>query len=250
VDVVAARSQRRAALPIALALLVVANVGSNRLVPDWAYVPWNLTVAAALSVLAVWAGATRAELGWHRWGRGAAFGGVIAGLVLVTYLLALAMPALADLFDDERVQPGLGVAAYQALVRIPLGTVLLEELAFRSVLPALILPWVTRAASSGTGTPSAPKLTRRAYVWASLAFGLWHVLPALGIADVNPVLDDVFSDAVLGTTIAVALAVLATTVAGLLLSWVRVWSGSVLAPILVHISTNSFGYSIAWIVTR
>ena len=48
------------------------------------------------------------------------------------------MPAVNELFEDRRVSTGVATLLYQAVVRIPLGTVLLEEIAFRSVLPALL----------------------------------------------------------------------------------------------------------------
>jgi CAAX protease family protein len=51
--------------------------------------------------------------------------------------------------------------AYHACVRIPLGTVVLEEVAFRSVLPALA---ARRYGISG------------GVLIASALFGLWHVL--------------------------------------------------------------------------
>jgi membrane protease YdiL (CAAX protease family) len=42
------------------------------------------------------------------------------------------------------------------------------------------------------------------------------------------------------------LAVLGTFVAGLGLCALRYWSGSVLTPILVHVTTNSTAYALAW----
>ena len=49
------------------------------------------------------------------------------------------MPAFNDLYDDQRVDEGLAAAMlYQAGMRIPLGTAVLEEIAFRAVLPALL----------------------------------------------------------------------------------------------------------------
>ncbi len=56
---------------------------------------------------------------------------------LTVYVVALNSPSLRDMFDDRRVSGGVATLLYQALLRILLGTVLLEELAFRSVLPAL-----------------------------------------------------------------------------------------------------------------
>ena len=193
------------ALIAAVGLLAVANVVSNRVLPSALYVPWNLVVAAALLVVAVLAHRRPSELGWQRWARGLAVGGGVATLL------------------------------YQAALRIPFGTVLLEELAFRSVLPAI--------AARRFGVA-------RACLLSSALFGLWHVLPAWNIGDVNPVVNGWFGDGVLGNALAVTGAVVGTAVAGLWLCWLRYWSGSVLASMLAHLATNSLGYVIAWFVTR
>lgn len=216
-------------------MLVVANVVSNRVLPDWAYLPFNLAVVATLVVLARRAGLTNEELGWQQWRRGAAFGATLAFLTLVVLLVGLAVPALRELYEDDRVDGAVGLWLYHAAVRIPLGTVLLEEMAFRSVVPA--------AAAAHLGV-------RRGVVVASVLFGLWHVLPALGLGDVNPVFEDVFGTGAWGTIVAVLFAVVGTTVVGLWWCWIRYWSGSVLATVIAHVASNSLAYTLAWAVTR
>ena len=89
----------------------------------------------------------------------------------------------------------------------------------------------------------------RAVVVSSLLFGLWHVLPSWGIGDVNPVVDDLIGAGWVGRTITVALAVAGTFLAGLWLCFVRYRSGSLLAPVLAHVATNSLAYAIAWTVS-
>ena len=54
--------------------------------------------------------------------------------------------------------------AYQALVRIPLGTVLTEEVLFRGVLYGI---W------------NRVGRVRTALIGSSVAFGLWHIVPML-----------------------------------------------------------------------
>lgn len=222
-------------LLVAVALLAVANVVSNRVLPSALYVPWNLLVAATLLVIALMARRQPSELGWQRWTRGLAVGGAVLLATVTLYLVALNTPSLRDMFNDHRVGGGVATLLYQAVLRIPLGTVLLEELAFRSVLPAL--------AARRVGVV-------RACLLSSTLFGLWHVLPAWNIGKVNPVVDGWFGDGVLGSSLAIVGAVVGTAIAGLWLCWLRYWSGSVLASMLAHLATNSVGYVMAWFVTR
>ncbi|HEX9259259.1 MAG TPA: CPBP family intramembrane glutamic endopeptidase [Acidimicrobiales bacterium] len=222
-------------LVVAVGLLTVSNVVANELLPSPLYVPWNLTMAAALLAVARHDGCSRIELGLHRaqLRRGVRWGAVLYVGVLVIYVVAAFLPPTRDLFRDERVGdvPFWGMA-YQVVLRIPLGTVLLEEVAFRGVVPAL----TARRTTLG-----------RAIVFSSALFGLWHILPALGIAGVNPAFEDLFGSG-LGSVVAVVGAVLATFVAGLFMTWVRYRSDSLLAPVLLHTATNSLGYLVAWSV--
>lgn len=218
----------------ALALLVVANVMSNRVLPAWAYLPWNVVVSVAL----VWVArheVSAVAMGFTRWRSGAAWGAVLFVLTAGVLLLGLAMPTFHDMYHDRRVDGSWWAWAYQVFIRIPLGTALLEETAFRAVLPALF------AVRWGAV---------RGYLAASLCFGLWHVLPALGLNEVNPVMTRWFGTGVGGVAVAVVFAVAGTTVAGLWWCWVRHRSGSVLATMLGHVASNSVAYTIAFMVNR
>ena len=215
-------------------ILAVANVMSNRVLPAALYVPWNFGVAVLVVVFARRYVDARA-LGLGEWRRGFLVGMVLVVATAGVLLLGLAMPSINELFEDRRVESGVGTLIYQALIRIPLGTVVLEEIAFRSVLPALV------AKRFGVV---------RGSIAASILFGLWHVLPALNINKVNPVARDVFGSGVGGKTLAVAFAVVGTMLAGLWLCLIRYRARSVLASMLGHVATNSIGFTIAWFVTR
>ena len=78
-----------------------------------------------------------------------------------------ALPLTRDAFRDARYHSNTGHALLTAFVLIPLGTVLFEEVAFRGVLWALLRRW---------------RGTRTATAVSSALFGLWHVLPSLGLA--------------------------------------------------------------------
>ena len=207
---------------------------SNRVVPDAAYVPWNLSIAA-VCLLVARSAVTPEEIGFTKWRAGAAWGLTLFVLTAGVLLLAVMMPVFNDLYHDRRVGAAWSTMLYQTTVRIPLGTVVLEEAAFRGVLPGLL----TRRLG-----------VARACVGASLLFGLWHVLPALGLNTVNPTTARLFGDGLLGIFAAVALAVVGTTLAGLWWCWIRYRSGSVLSTMIAHVATNSVAYAIAWAVTR
>ena len=93
-----------------------------------------------------------------------------AGLSAVILIAAL-VPGTRGLFDDGRAA-GIGIVGlfYQVVIRIPLGTALFEEFAFRGVLLGLgRRGWSTAAGTAGS----------------AVLFGLWHIAPALSLAEAN-----------------------------------------------------------------
>jgi membrane protease YdiL (CAAX protease family) len=196
------------------------NLIANLWLPSAAWVVANVALTAVLVVAARRAGLSFEELGLRRdrVGRGLAVGAVAAGIVLVVLAIAIAVPSVRDSFDDSEISRHTAATdAYFTLVRIPLGTVLLEEVLFRGVLLALALRrWSVRTAM---------------LVTAAL-FGLWHVVPAAETAHGGLL-------AIVGATFGT---VAITTLAGLLLAWMRLRANSILAPVLAHIATNSFAY--------
>lgn len=215
--------------------LVLANVASNRLVPDALYVPWAMACSVVLVAFARRAdGRSWVDLGLAREHvpRGLRWGSALAGAVLVVYVVAVALPPTRDLFRDERVEGwSLAQALYAALVRVPLGTVLLEEITFRAVLPAVLV---------------ARTRTWVAVAWSSALFGLWHVLPSLGLETVNPVTTDAVGQ--LPGWVTVAGSVLSTAAVGVWLWFLRHRSDSVLTPMALHWATNGLGYLFAYAV--
>jgi membrane protease YdiL (CAAX protease family) len=225
-----------------LGTLVVSNVMANQVLPAWAYIPWNCSVAAVLVVVAMRAdGCSANDLGLasRRLPDGLRWGGAVSAGLLAIYMVGLALPATRDLFRDERADVDTAALLWRTLVAIPLGTVLMEEVAFRGVLPAMFR---RRTAHHANGA-------LRADVYAALLFGVWHVLPSLDLTDANPTLGDLLPGP-LGALAAISGAVLGTAAAGMGLSWLRNRSGSLAAPAMVHISSNSIGYVLAWLVQR
>ena len=239
------RSERRfrpgrtdVATAAAVAVLVCANLTNNRWAPGWGLLTAVVTIAVLLAVVQ-WAGGpwpevtglTRASLP-----RGAAWALSIVGIVAAVYLVGAVLPFTRDLFEDQRTDtlPG-GEIALRVLVYVPLGTVLLEEFAFRGVLYGLI------GRAHGT-------------VWAtavsSVLFGLWHILPSLHLATAKPALTPIFGSGVLGAVLADAGAVVFTALSGVVFCELRRRSTSLLAPMGLHWATNALGYIAAYLTVR
>ncbi|SFO61652.1 CAAX protease self-immunity [Geodermatophilus obscurus] len=222
------------AAALVLVLLLWNNVVVHR-VPGGrgAYVAVNVAAAGVLLAAARVTGSSWADLGLARRAvpAGLRWGGAALGLVAAGYAAALALPAVRPLLADARVAGlGWGDVAGDVLVRIPLGTVLWEEVAFRGVLLAVLLRVLPLPAATGL---------------AAVVFGLWHVRPTIGGLDANDLADG--TAARIG---AVALACAGTAVAGVLFTWLRLRSGSLLAPALLHLATNTLGTVAAAVAHR
>lgn len=201
----------------------------NRLLPDVAQLPANSVAAAAFVAAARRDGATLEDLGLAA---DRVWPGVRAGLacavpVMAGVACAAAIPQTRRFFSDRRV---LDVsdkrAVYEVAIRIPVGTALAEELIFRGALLALL---------------RRRRSTARALALSSLAFGLWHV----------------FADppARVGSrpgksAFAAAGVVLVTAAAGYGFGRLRLRSGSVVAPALVHAALNASAFAATRIVSR
>jgi uncharacterized protein len=229
------RDRHWAPVAATLALLALSNIVSNRVVTGWGYVPWNAAMAVVLVAFARRVDAlTWDEIGLARRDlrAGLRWAGVLAALVATGYLVAVIVPDLRDLFRDRRVGDTTAARMLaEVFVRIPVGTVLLEEVAFRGVL----LGQCRRRLGAAKGL-----------ALMALAFALWHVLPAWRINTVNPVVEQ----SGVGRGTAVVGAVVATALAALPLGWARLRSRSLVAPIGLHVATNSLAYAIAWGVLR
>ncbi|WP_116101455.1 CPBP family intramembrane glutamic endopeptidase [Amycolatopsis thermalba] len=230
----APRLSGRAAVLGAIAVLAAATTLANRVLPGWAYPLCGVVTAAVLIGLARLTGRRFAEMGLRHWRRPAIAGGLGCLVVAAGFGVALTVPALRPLFQDGRVgQHPPAELVWLALVRIPLGTVLLEEVAFRGVLPALL----------GGGE----RWRWRPVLGASALFGLWHLLPSLALRRNAGV------DAAVGALplpVLSALAMLGAAVAGVVLCALRYTGRGVLARALVHLALNSGGLVLAWFAGR
>lgn len=216
-------------------------VGALALVPlgrhalGWDMLWLGPPAAAALLAFARWSGLSWDELGLSRstLPRGALWGAGAAAVVGGVYLVGVLVPVTRTAFVDTRYQGSPLEALATALVVIPLGTVLFEEVAFRSVLWAFLArhapTWQVMAATSGL-------------------FGLWHVLPALD-STANQAVATLGDEPAARVGIVLGTVVL-TTLGGLVFAELRRRTGSLWAPVGLHWATNGLGVLFGALATR
>lgn len=143
-----------------------------------------------------------------------------AASVLVTSAVGAWMHSRSGL-REQLADPRLAAlekwdAFTQTFVRIPVFTALIEEAFFRGVLHAALMALypVEVAIWLGAGL-----------------FGLWHIGPGVDQARAG---DKSIRDSALHT----AVTVLATSIAGVFLVWLRMETGSIWAPVAVHAGIN------------
>jgi uncharacterized protein len=177
-------------------------------------VAWRVTLQAGVGALLVLV--TRAPLGLRPprvstgVRLGSAAGAAAASAIAATTAVPLVRAAMAERQPPESVPGWL-------LLQIPVGTVWAEEAAFRAALAS--------AGSRAFGQPGGRLLQ-------ATAFGLFHIADARS------------------TGAPVAATVLVTGVAGWLFGWLADRSGSLAAPMLVHLAVNEAGAIAALTVRR
>ena len=150
-------------------------------------------------------------------------GAVAAACAAGAVFAGAALPATRSLFLDERAAAADGQGGLAAeLTRITLAAVPAEELTYRSALLGLRL--------AGRGR-------RGAAAWSSVLFGLSHVLPTLSTMS-QTALSGQLARRPLRQAAFVGGNVAVTGLAGVVFAWLRLRSGSVVAPLLAHAALN------------
>lgn len=219
-------------------VLVVVNLLTNL----WArqhYLLISLWATGVLLAVAYLAGLTLADVGldftWGSQTKGFIWSAALVGIVFVGYAVAAALPWTRKGFADARTADmGVGKFLYHAFLRIPVGTALMEEVAFRGVLLAAVTAvW--------------------GVVWgvavSSVLFGFWHVLPALEFHEASTTTDRLGNSWWAKFT-TVGGQVLGTGLAGVGFCMVRLWSDSLLPAIALHASLNALGFALSWAFAR
>lgn len=221
------RRRARVATGAVIAVMAAVNIGGHflRISTLWL----GPAAALALLVFARRTGLTWAQLGFarDRLRSGAKWGAIAIGTVSAVYVAGVALPQSRSAFLDARYHLGVSGALTSAFIVIPLGTILFEEIAFRSVL------W---------GMLSRHTATWRVVLISSLMFGLWHVLPSLHLASANAgVGNAVHGAGAASGVLVVAGTVCFTALGGVVAGELRRRSGSLLASVGMHWATNALG---------
>jgi len=225
-------------LAVVILVLVALNIINNRVAPQTHYLLWAFSFAVVFLAIGLLDGCSWTDMGLGRgyYVPGLIWGAMCIGAIALVYFAGSLIRHTRAAFHDERMgELSARGVLFQSLIEVPLGTVLLEEIAFRSVLFAMLarrfgLTW--------------------AIVISCLIFGLWHVLPSIGTHEQNPALGAVVGQGRRGNILAVLLSVITTGLSGALFIGLRLVSGSVLAPMGFHWGTNGLGYAFSWVLIR
>jgi membrane protease YdiL (CAAX protease family) len=223
-----ARTPRGGPVGLLIATFLIAYNNLSPWRTGLEYVVANVTMVAALAAIVM--GAT--DLGPEDVGlrgnrrRYVLYSFVAAVLVTAPLYILAAFDTTARFVADERVADLSGSeVAFNMLVRIPLGTALAEELAFRGVL---------------YGVLRRSRTFLYATIGSSLVFGLWHIRPALASIRAN------LPDAGEATTVLLVLSVVVGTgLAGALFCALREKGGGIGAPWAFHATLNSLALGAA-----
>lgn len=213
------------AWPVAVTFAAALDVLAHRPSSPAVRTAAQFGAAAALLGIARVAGVSWAGLGLGRdeVGCGLRTGVMAGGCAAAVVFAGVALPATRELFADERAvrtaaRGGLG----GELARITFAAVPPEELTYRSALLGLRL---------GNGSPAD------AVAWSSVLFGLSHIQPTLSTMSRTAV-GQHLAHRPLRQVLFVAGNVVATSTAGAGFAWLRLRSGSVLAPLIAHAALN------------
>jgi membrane protease YdiL (CAAX protease family) len=78
-----------------------------------------------------------------------------------------------------------------------------------------------------------------------VAFGIWHLLPSLDLAAGNAAIGSTLGAYPLASA---GIAMVAAGLAGAFLCLLRIRYDHLIAPLAVHVTTNSVGYLLAWLM--
>jgi uncharacterized protein len=223
----------RPAVAVTIGSLAAFDVIRSAWIPSRLDFAANIGMIGVVGGIAAWSGLTRSDLGLARAGvrPGCRLGALAFAGIATAIGTAALVPSVRDAMIEQATTGSFVDMFVQAVLRIPLGTVVLEELAFRGLLLANLGRVVSR---------------RGAFAWSVAAFAVWHLPPLLGSSTSGAAGESVAS----GRLGLVAVTLASTAAAGGLFTMLRVRSGSLIAPAAAHVATNSVPFALAWWLAR
>lgn len=183
----------------------------------WAPLVTSSVGAGLVVVAAIWFGHDTIGLADPDGGLLAAWGSGTVIAMSSMGMVMLARPQLRGHLADPRIgEMSVRKATAQIMVRIPIMTALIEEAVFRGVLHAALIALYPESIAMWGG---------------AILFGLWHIGPGLDQARA------VDRHSLAGIA-HVMITVIATSLAGAFLVWLRIETGSIWVPVAVHAGVN------------
>ena len=212
-----------------IALILLYGTVLAKLVPAKYHILLNIGIAFVAIMLGFGFGLTLSEMGM---GLSYVIKGILIALALsaiitIGTLIIAVIPSFRRFFLGENLAHAKGpLIMFEAAIRIPFSTALIEEVLFRGVLLGLLLTHYD---------------TLTALIYASVVFGLWHIFPTIASLEQNDAAAIIVGKKRSRQAIGIFGAVTVTAIAGMLFGYARILANSILAPWLIHWSINSSG---------
>lgn len=218
------------AIELLLTLLIVCyGALLSYALPKKSHVILNILFAGIAIVVGVLAGLSLDAMGLavSNLLKGAVYAAGIVAMIVAIVAVASRLPFTRSYFEGESFAfISKKRVFYEAGFRVPLGTALLEEVLFRGLLLGLFL---------------MNNSTMVALVASSVIFGLWHIFPTVNQLEANQAAKDMVAGKRGRRVFSVLAVVASTSFAGFCFGILRLWSGSLITPWLVHWAINASG---------
>lgn len=210
-------------------LILLYSTVLERLVPRRFHLYLNIGIAIVAILLGLSFGLNFEQMGlaFNKILPGMFIAILAAGTIVIGTSIIATIPILRRFFLGDNLAKASGkLITYEATIRVPFGTALIEEVLFRGVLLGLLLQHNTMLI---------------AILISSVIFGLWHILPTISMLEQNKILEKANKDLAHRKYSSIVGVVIITASAGLIFAWLRILANSIVAPWLLHWSINSSG---------
>lgn len=212
-----------------IVLILLYGTVLARLVPKRFHLFLNIFIAFVAIILGYGFGLNAYAMGidFGHIGSGIMVAFIASAIIFIGTIIIALIPKLRDFFIGDNLAQASGkLISFEAVIRIPFSTALVEEVLFRGVLLGLLLSHYN---------------TLVALLYASIAFGLWHIFPTIATLEQNDATSSIVNGKKRRATVGVIGAVVITTIAGMFFGWLRILANSIIAPWIVHWSINASG---------